>query len=394
MNTTVENTVDQVEGDRGLPSVNERKPTSVKKGLAVLFVAAVLLLGAGLLYFWLIRGSRADANKPVPQSEQLANNAPAQKFELPPPPAPEQPQDEVQPIGLADPAAGQTVPAPAPGGTAPVAAPPPRPRLDKGSASLMVSGGTTAGGVAPAAAGAPGGAAVGPYANVGFPSAENAPAPAGSGGGGGPLAGLLTGTNTAMSSADKLGDRNMTLAKGSFIDCVLQTRIDSTLPGMTACVVTRNIFSDNGKVLLIERGSVVTGEYQSALQEGQNRLFVLWTRVKTPNGVVINIDSPATDPLGGAGVGGKVNYHFWKRFGAAMFLSMIDDGFAALANRQNEGSTYNYGNTSNAVSDMASKTLEKTINIAPTLYKNQGERINIFVARDLNFGAVYALRPR
>ena len=124
-------------------------------------------------------------------------------------------------------------------------------------------------------------------------------------------------------------------------------------------------------------------------------MFVLWTRVKTPNGVVINIDSPGTDSLGGAGVGGKVNYHFFKRFGAAMLLSVIDDGISALANNnQDSGSTYNYGNTSNAVSDMASKTLETTIKIPPTLYKNQGERINIFVARDLNFGGVYALRPR
>ncbi len=229
---------------------------------------------------------------------------------------------------------------------------------------------------------------------MGFPSAEGGAGAETGGSSSGPLGGLLTGTSTPKSYADKLGDRNMTLAKGSFIDCVLQTRIDSTLPGMTACVVTRNIFSDNGKVLLIERGSVVTGEYQRALQEGQNRLFVLWTRIKTPNGVVINIDSPGTDPLGGAGVGGKVNYHFWKRFGAAMLLSTIDDGISALANNQGDGSTYNYGNTSNAVSDMASKTLDTTIKIPPTLYKNQGERVNILVARDLNFGDVYALRPR
>lgn len=385
--STVENTVDPVDGDRGLPSVNERKPTSVKKGLAVLFVVAVLLLGIGMLYFWLIRGNRADANKPVPKSEQLANSVPTQKFELPPPPAPEMPQ-EVQPLGLADPATGQPVPAPVAG--QPAATPPPRPRLDKGSAALMVSDSSGAAGAAPAAPGAPGGAGIDPDASMAFPTAAS-----GAGGGGsGPLAGLLTGTSTNASWADKLGDRNMILAKGSFIDCVLQTRIDSTLPGMTACVITRNIFSDNGKVLLVERGSVVTGEYQSALKEGQNRLFVLWTRIKTPNGVIINLDSPGTDSLGGAGVGGKVNYHFWKRFGAAMLLSMIDDGFAALANSQADGNTYNYGNTSSAASDMASKTLDSTIKIPPTLYKNQGERINIFVARDLNFGGVYALRPR
>lgn len=393
--STVENnnggTVDQVDGDRGLPSVNDRQPTSVKKGLAVMFMAGVALLGAGLLYFWLIRGKQADADKPVPKAAQLQASVPQRTFELPPPPPPA--DQDVRPIALDNSGQGQPVPQVGPGGAS--ATPPkPRPRLDKGSAGLMVTGGDSGASGASAAAPAAAGAGVGPYA---YPTPEQPAGGAGNapGGGAGPLGSLLTSASTPMASAGKLGDRNMTLAKGSFIDCVLQTRIDSTLPGMTACVVTRNIFSDNGKVLLIERGSVVTGEYQSALKEGQNRLFVLWTRIKTPNGVVISLDSPGTDSLGGAGLGGHVNYHFWKRFGAAMLLSMIDDGFAAIAaNQSGGGDSYYYGNTSAAATDMAGKTLDSTIKIPPTLYKNQGERINIFVARDLNFGAVYGLRAR
>jgi type IV secretion system protein VirB10 len=167
------------------------------------------------------------------------------------------------------------------------------------------------------------------------------------------------------------------------------------VPGMSVCVVTRNIYSDNGKVLLIERGSTVTGEYARGLQQGMNRIFVLWTRIKTPNGVIISLDSPGTDPLGASGLPGKVNRHFFQRFGAAMLLSLIDDAAAMIANNSGgDGTTVNYGNTSQAANDMASKTLETTINIPPTLYKNQGERINIFVARDLDFGNVYALRTQ
>jgi type IV secretion system protein VirB10 len=172
----------------------------------------------------------------------------------------------------------------------------------------------------------------------------------------------------------------------------LQTRLDTTVPGMTGCVVTRNIYSDNGKVLLIERGSTVTGEYRSNMKQGQARIFVLWTRVKTPNGIVVDLSSPGTDPLGGAGVPGYIDTHFWERFGGAIMLSLIDDIAEAVTKQTNNGEqTINFGNTSDAAQDMASEALKNTINIPPTLYKNQGERVGIYVARDLDFRGVYEL---
>jgi len=82
---------------------------------------------------------------------------------------------------------------------------------------------------------------------------------------------------------------------------------------MTSCEVPQNIYSDDGKTVLAERGSLLTGEYQTELKQGQARLFVLWNRLKTPKGVVINLDSPGTDPLGGSGMPGYVNTHFWQR---------------------------------------------------------------------------------
>ena len=143
---------------------------------------------------------------------------------------------------------------------------------------------------------------------------------------------MLTSTRTDSQSASLLENRNYLLAKGSFIDCVLQTKLDSTVPGMTSCVVTRNIYSDNGKVLFIERGSTVSGEYQSNLHQGQSRMFVLWSRVKTPSGVVINLDSPGTDSLGSSGLPGYVDNHFWQRFGGALMLSLVQDAASAGAN--------------------------------------------------------------
>ncbi len=42
---------------------------------------------------------------------------------------------------------------------------------------------------------------------------------------------------------------------------------------------------------------------------------------------------------------------------------------------------------------MATRVLDQTINIAPTLKQNQGAEFTIVLARDLDFSSVYTLEP-
>lgn len=192
-------------------------------------------------------------------------------------------------------------------------------------------------------------------------------------------------------------DLTMLIPKGRTIDCTLSTRINSTLAGQTSCTVSQNVYSANGKVLLIERGSEAVGEYRSGVSIGQRRLFVLWTRIITPNGVVINLDSPGADELGSTGLAGKVDNHWFERIGSAFLLSTVKDGIqyeTAKAQAKSGGGTFILGNTAQAGDQIADKVLEQTINIPPTIYKNQGDRAVIYVARDLDFSNVYRLRSK
>lgn len=194
-------------------------------------------------------------------------------------------------------------------------------------------------------------------------------------------------------TAAKIGDRNYILAKGAHIDCALTTRVISDVSGFASCVLTNNIYSDNGKVLLLERGSDVQGEYAATMDQGQRRLAVLWTRIKTPNGVVINLDSHGADGLGAMGLEGYVDNHWWERLGAAFLLSFVKDAIAyQTAKDSGAAGTLIYQNSVQTSSQMADRILSKTINIKPTFYKNQGDRASIYVARDLDFSTVYALR--
>ncbi|MGH9807146.1 MAG: type IV secretion system protein VirB10 [Terriglobia bacterium] len=210
----------------------------------------------------------------------------------------------------------------------------------------------------------------------------------------GALATALSATRTTQVSASLLPDPNLTLTQGMFLDCILQTALSSEVPGMTSCVLARNVYSTNGKVLLLERGSRLVGQYQSAqLRQGQSRIFVLWTRVETPDGVIVNLDSPGTDALGRSGLTGKLDNHFLARFGSALLLSIVDD-LASAAIQNGNGSNNNsltFTNTTNSANDAAAIIVENTINIPPTLTLAQGSHINIFVARDLYFGNVYGL---
>lgn len=203
------------------------------------------------------------------------------------------------------------------------------------------------------------------------------------------LAGLLRPTPVLAVQARILPPRHFLLPKGAFIDCTLETAIDSTLPGMTTCVVATDTFSADGSVVLLERGTRLVGETRGEVQQGTARIFVLWTEARTPTGVVVPLDSPGTDELGRSGLEGTVDRHFWDRFGAAILITAIDGAVQAAV--QPSGGTVIYNPS--ASQSVLTEVLKGTLNIPPTVRKAQGDRIQVLVARDVDFRSVYELRP-
>ena len=205
----------------------------------------------------------------------------------------------------------------------------------------------------------------------------------------------LSGSNATMAVAAMLPNRNYLIAQGTSLDCSLETALDSSLSGLTTCILSRDVYSDNGRVLLLDRGSKLTGEYTGGLKNGQKRLFVLWTRAKTPNGVVIALNSPSADGLGRSGMSGWVDTHFMARFGTAIFLSIIKDSIQTYqASQVDAQGSVIIGNTAESGEKVVEKVLDATANIPPTLVKNQGETIKVMVARDLDFSTVYDLKVK
>ncbi|WP_342706519.1 type IV secretion system protein VirB10 [Burkholderia arboris] len=244
----------------------------------------------------------------------------------------------------------------------------------------------------PAAEGMPGGVAEG--ASSVAATAFVRPTATSAQGGTGTLVQALTPAATPRARAGMLGNRSLILVQGAKIDCAGDTAFDSTEAGLSTCTVTKNVYSDDGRVVLIERGSQINSQYRSNLSAGQKRTFILSARVETPHGVTVEIDSPVADALGRMGIDGYVDNHWRARIGAALLLGLTQDAIGYLSTRGgNSNGSVVYENTQQKGNDMATRVLDSTINIPPTLTQNQGAEFTIVVARDLDFGSVYALQP-
>lgn len=197
--------------------------------------------------------------------------------------------------------------------------------------------------------------------------------------------------------ASKLENPSMTVPKGTMILCGTQTELNTDQPGMVACMVSRNVYSADGKVKLIDKGAQVTGMIDSGIEQGQERVFVSWNRLRNPDNTIINLNSPGTGTLGAPGMSGHVNNHFWQRFGNSMLVSVISDFsealFQAAQNQasRNSDTSVNLNQTSQSSQQLTREVLRHTIDIPPTLKANQGKPVVIYVANDLDFSDVYDL---
>ena len=205
----------------------------------------------------------------------------------------------------------------------------------------------------------------------------------------GPAANAQTDRGEASSAtvrATVIRNRATIVGQGTLIPAVLESALDSTRPGPVRALVSGDVRGFDGSRILIPRGSRLFGDYRADLQPGQNRALINWTRLVRPDGVAIAIGSPASDPLGRAGVRGKVNSHFLERFGAAILQSSLDIGvnLASRLGNNNSPVIVALPGTTQALA----QPLTQGAQIRPTLRVRQGTALSVFVARDLDFTAV------
>jgi type IV secretion system protein VirB10 len=390
---------DDLPADRGIPSINRVR--SVQSRLtSVLAIGLIGVLGLGLLGWYYQRMLEKPAQSRESAQAALKRRSQA---EMPLPRLPRVPPPRIESLRAEAPGPLDTVLGPAP------ELPPEHPAEWEASTSAGTPrtaksaeqlgherrlGGPVFAARDTVKSAGHGGDATHIYgAGVG----DGMPGPAGvnarSADGSGPdrdLQASLQPTLTRGVSAEVLPTQRLLLPKGAFLDCTLETAIDSTLPGMTTCVMASDSFSADGSVVLLERGTKLVGETRGDVRQGSARVFVVWTQARTPTGVVIALDSPGTDELGRSGLPGEVDRHFWERFGAAILVSVIDGTVQSAIRSSSDGGPVIVNPSSSQT--VMTEVLKSTINIPPTVVKYHGDRIQVLVARDLDFRSVYELK--
>lgn len=190
-------------------------------------------------------------------------------------------------------------------------------------------------------------------------------------------------------------DPNLYIEENTYIPCTLQTRFVSDVAGRISCTISEDVYSANSHVKLIEKGTKAFGVYRTGtLKQGQGRMFVVWTQLRTRDFKKISlVDTQVVGQLGESGIDGWIDTHFWERFSGALMLSTVQDVAAAFAKRSgNQSNSSDYTqNTREGMAQMSNTALENSINIPPTMYKNQGDIIGILVGEDIDFSGIYAV---
>lgn len=182
-------------------------------------------------------------------------------------------------------------------------------------------------------------------------------------------------------TASRFANPSRTVPKGTVIPAVLETALDSTRPGAVRALVQRDIRGFDGTRVLVPRGSRVYGEYTADLAAGQKRAMIRWTRLMRPDGVMIALDSPASDPLGRAGVKGKVDSKFLQRFGGAILQSVLDIGVGVATSKATDGVIVALPGSTQNVRVTDSDQIQRTLKV------KHGTSVSVFVARDLDFSS-------
>jgi type IV secretion system protein VirB10 len=226
---------------------------------------------------------------------------------------------------------------------------------------------------------------------------------------------LATAAGSAFetSTSKPLADPSRTIVQGTIISAVLETAINTELPGNIRAQVTQPVFSFDGKRILMSAGTVLIGTFNNDVDIAQKRVLIAWNRAVTPEGKSIALGSTGTDVLGRAGTAGNVDNRLKTKIGAAVLISSISaiptmiaaigGGSNSEGGRSSSGTTINVGNTGGSggggdnlgqqlasniagqASQQGQGILSRYLSLPPVIRVPQGQEIRVFVNRDLIF---------
>ena len=192
-------------------------------------------------------------------------------------------------------------------------------------------------------------------------------------------------------NAADIGDISQTIVQGTIINAVLETAINTELPGNIRAQVMRPVYSFDGQNILMPAGTRLIGTYNSEISIAQKRVLIAWNRAITPEGKSVKLAATGIDRLGRGGQNGNVDTRFAERFGSAVLITAISAIPSFLANDDATGNTGASAATSVAqdasedLKDATKDVLDEYLKLPPIIRIPQGTPMNVLVNQDLVF---------
>ncbi|ODN44060.1 conjugal transfer protein TrbI [Piscirickettsia litoralis] len=198
------------------------------------------------------------------------------------------------------------------------------------------------------------------------------------------------------------------IMEGTYIPAVLQTAINSDVPGLIRARVTRNVYDTaSGRYLLIPQGTTLVGIYNSDVKYGDERAQIKFTRMIRPDGSSIVLSAPpGMNDIGESGISGDVDNHWGAIIGAGLLGVLFNIPAILAENRANSssnqicytsaGDAYSCGSsTSSSVSTSAAQSLgqtssqiggkiaDRSLGLKPTIRLPIGTLFSVFTRKDM-----------
>lgn len=126
----------------------------------------------------------------------------------------------------------------------------------------------------------------------------------------------------------KRGDLEYVLGQGKVIDAVVESAINSDFVGEIRAVISRDVYAENGKNILIPKGTRVFGAF-SVGDATTGRISVTWNKINLETGYTLTIASQAVDNLGRLGVQGRVDNKYTEQMTNAVLTSAFNIAIAS-----------------------------------------------------------------
>jgi type IV secretion system protein VirB10 len=187
-----------------------------------------------------------------------------------------------------------------------------------------------------------------------------------------------------------LGDNSLWI--GTLVPAVLESGVDTSLPGNVVARVTENIFdSRTGKNLLLPQGTLLFARYNSAVNYAQRRVQIVWDSLIRPDGYYVELGGmPAVDSEGFSGTEGAYHENWLEYLKAAGIITMFSLANASMtAEAAKHATEQAASNIAEANSQFVAQTgnaiVSRAMGVGPTVTVEQGTRLSIMLNKTVYF---------